>query len=59
MAPESKEKLQYVYRLQQSKLVSIGHLTENPVISGAVWKASAMSKENWPANWRVVPTGVG
>ncbi|EBX7333450.1 chemotaxis protein [Salmonella enterica subsp. enterica serovar Sandiego] len=29
MAPESKEKLQYVYRLQQSKLVSIGHLTEN------------------------------
>lgn len=29
MAPESTEKLQYVYRLQQSKLVSISHLTEN------------------------------
>ncbi len=29
MAPESTEKLLYVYRLQQSKLVSISHLTEN------------------------------
>ncbi|HAU7316461.1 TPA: chemotaxis protein [Salmonella enterica subsp. enterica serovar Wangata] len=29
MAPESTEKLQHIYRLQQSKLVSISHLTEN------------------------------
>lgn len=29
MASESTEKLQHIYRLQQSKLVSIGHLTEN------------------------------
>ncbi|ENN1041909.1 CZB domain-containing protein, partial [Salmonella enterica] len=28
MAPESTEKLQHIYRLQQSKLVSISHLTE-------------------------------
>lgn len=27
--PEKEEKLQHVYRLQQSKLVSISHLTEN------------------------------
>lgn len=29
MAPESTDKLQYIYRLQQGKLVSISHLTEN------------------------------
>lgn len=29
MAPESTERLQYIYRLQQGKLVSISHLTEN------------------------------
>lgn len=29
MAPESTEKLQHIYRLQQSKLVSISNLTEN------------------------------
>ncbi|HGI9866716.1 TPA: CZB domain-containing protein [Salmonella enterica subsp. enterica serovar Montevideo] len=29
MASDSTEKLQYIYRLQQSKLVSISHLTEN------------------------------
>ncbi|EKT0983997.1 CZB domain-containing protein [Salmonella enterica] len=28
MAPESTEKLQHIYQLQQSKLVSISHLTE-------------------------------
>lgn len=29
MVPENTEKLQHIYRLQQSKLVNIGHLTEN------------------------------
>lgn len=29
MAPESTDKLQYIYRLQQGKLTSISHLTEN------------------------------
>ncbi|EDR3977412.1 chemotaxis protein [Salmonella enterica] len=29
MSPTSTEKLQHIYRLQQSKLVSISHLTEN------------------------------
>ncbi|EPP3318036.1 CZB domain-containing protein [Salmonella enterica subsp. diarizonae serovar 50:r:z] len=53
MAPESTEKLQHIYRLQQSKLVSISHLTEtlsaireNLEVFSAEQKALAGELEN-------------
>ncbi|EMU8144901.1 CZB domain-containing protein [Salmonella enterica] len=43
MAPEGTEKLQYVYRIQQSKLVSISHLTEN--LTGVMAELETVSTE--------------
>lgn len=57
---KSAEKLRYIYRLQQSKLVSIGHLTENlSDIRVNMETFSTEQRKHWPLSWRVVPTGAG
>lgn len=54
--PDTIKRMQYIYRLQQSKLTSLSYLTDG---LGSVRENLEHFIGYWPESYRTAPTGVG